>query len=144
MGVNKHQEFFHASIRKKTYRQSKRDRLMRLDDIVRIVGEAIAMFGVAVIVIGTMLATLHFASQVIQKDDQAYPRYRKNLGKTLLLGLEILIAGDIISTVAIEPTIERVVVLAIIVIIRTFLSWSIEVEIEGRWPWQGHDSSISS
>jgi uncharacterized membrane protein len=66
----------------------------------------------------------------------AYQRYREGLGSTLLLGLEFLVAADIIKTVAITPTFRSVGILAIIVLIRTFLSWSLELELEGRWPWQ--------
>lgn len=63
-------------------------------------------------------------------------RFRRVLGRGILIGLELLVAADIIRTVAVTPTIESVSVLALIVLIRTFLSWSLEVEISGRWPWQ--------
>jgi uncharacterized membrane protein len=66
----------------------------------------------------------------------AYRDYRRGLGQALLLGLELLVAADIIRTVAVTPTLESVAVLAVIVLIRTFLSWSLEVEVEGRFPWQ--------
>jgi uncharacterized membrane protein len=65
-----------------------------------------------------------------------YRELKARLGRTLLLGLEILVAADIVRTVALEATLESVVVLALLVLIRTFLSWALEVEIEGRWPWQ--------
>jgi uncharacterized membrane protein len=61
-----------------------------------------------------------------------------NLGRSLLIGLEILVAADIVRTVALEATLESVVILGLLVLIRTFLSWSLEVEIEGHWPWQPH------
>jgi uncharacterized membrane protein len=67
---------------------------------------------------------------------QAYQRYKALLGKWLLLGLEILVAADVIRTVALEPTLENVAALGLLVLVRTFLSWAIIVEIEGRWPWQ--------
>jgi uncharacterized membrane protein len=67
--------------------------------------------------------------------DQAIATFRSNLGRAILLGLEFLVAADIINTVAVTPTLLSVAVLAGIVIIRTFLSFSLEVEIEGRWPW---------
>ena len=67
---------------------------------------------------------------------EAYNDYRVRLGRALLLGLEVLVAADIIRTVALQPTIANVVVLGLLVLIRTFLSWSLVVEIEGRWPWQ--------
>jgi uncharacterized membrane protein len=67
----------------------------------------------------------------------AYKAYRRNLGRGILLGLEFLVIGDIIGTVAIEPTFHNLGVLGLIVLIRTFLSFSLEVEIEGHWPWHG-------
>jgi hypothetical protein len=66
----------------------------------------------------------------------AYRRYRANLGRGILLGLELLVAADIIGTVAVTPSLQNLAVLGLIVLIRTFLSFSLEVEIEGRWPWQ--------
>jgi uncharacterized membrane protein len=71
-----------------------------------------------------------------QPGDVAYRKCRENLGRAILLGLEFLVAGDIIRTVAISPSFESVGVLAAIVLIRTFLSATLTVEIEGRWPWQ--------
>ncbi len=73
------------------------------------------------------------AAQERREDLRAY---RRNLGRSILLGLEFLVAADIIKTVAVTPTFTSVGVLAIIVLIRTFLSWSLQLEIEGRWPWQ--------
>ena len=67
--------------------------------------------------------------------DEAVANFRSSLGRAILLGLEFLVAADIINTVAVTPTLLSVAVLAGIVIIRTFLSFSLEVEIEGRWPW---------
>ena len=66
----------------------------------------------------------------------AYENYKHQLGKTLLLGLEFLVAADVVRTVALEPTLTNVAVLGLLVLIRTFLSWSLTVEIDGRWPWQ--------
>jgi len=63
------------------------------------------------------------------------PGFRQNLGRSILLGLELLVAGDIVRTVAVAPTLETVLVLALIVLMRTFLSMSLEVELKGRWPW---------
>jgi uncharacterized membrane protein len=66
----------------------------------------------------------------------AYESYRHQLGKALLLGLELLVAADVIRTVALEPTLNNVAILGLLVVVRTFLSWSMSVEIEGSWPWQ--------
>ena len=71
-----------------------------------------------------------------RRDPDVYRTFRRQLGRAILLGLELLVAADIIRTVAITPTLESVAVLAGIVLIRTFLSWSLELEISGAWPWQ--------
>jgi uncharacterized membrane protein len=68
--------------------------------------------------------------------EERYRQLRLRLGRTLLLGLEILVATDIVRTVALEATLESVLVVALLVLVRTFLGWALEVEIEGRWPWQ--------
>lgn len=92
--------------------------------------------GIITIVIGTALSLLRFLFVRQGLTPRSYKLLRQELGKAILLGLEILVAGDIIATVVTEPTMERVLTLAMIVLIRTFLSISIEVEIEGRFPWQ--------
>jgi len=75
-----------------------------------------------------------------EEREQAYHVFKVRLGNALLLGLEILVAADIIRTVALEPTLTNVLVLGMLVVIRTFLSWSLVVEIEGRWPWQSKET----
>jgi uncharacterized membrane protein len=102
------------------------------------VGQALDVAGIAVIVLGILLATLAFLREqgVEAKAMTAFKRYRHSIGRAILLGLEILVAADIIRSVAIEPTFRSLGVLAIIIAIRTFLSWSLELELEGRWPWQ--------
>lgn len=115
----------------------------------RVVAEAVGvagdLLGVLVIVVGLVLSAAVFVRELLRATlfPDAYRALRRSLGRSILLGLEILVAADIIRTVAIEPTLESVAVLAGIVAIRTFLSLSLEVEIEGRWPWQraGRDSS---
>jgi uncharacterized membrane protein len=79
-----------------------------------------------------------FRGLLKQKDETGYQELKLSLGRSLLVGLEILVAADIVRTVALEATLESVVVLGLLVLIRTFLSWSLEVEVEGRWPWQTH------
>jgi uncharacterized membrane protein len=66
----------------------------------------------------------------------AFESYKYQMGRSLLLGLEFLVAGDVVRTVALEPTLNNVAVLGVLVLIRKFLSWSLAVEIAGRWPWQ--------
>lgn len=98
--------------------------------------------GVFVILFGGIAATVWFASTWrTQTLGVAYQEYRRNFGRAILLGLEFLVAADIINTVAVNPTLESVGVLAAIVAIRTFLSFSLEVEIDGQWPWRRSDGT---
>src|SRR5688572_8744968 len=94
--------------------------------------------GVAIIVLGALVALVISLRQLVSGDSPsaAYHQFRTTLGRGILLGLELLVAADIIGTVAIEPTLQNLSVLALIVLIRTFLSVSLSVEIDGRWPWQ--------
>lgn len=96
--------------------------------------------GIAVIVLGIVGASVALLLQVTRGRSaaDAFSLYRSNIGRAILLGLELLVAADIINTVAVEPSLQSIVVLAGIVLIRTFLSFSLEVEIEGRWPWNRH------
>lgn len=103
---------------------------------MELVGQAIDAVGVAAIVIGTVAATAMAGWRLLHREPDVYRRFRRFLGRSILLGLELLVAADIIKTVAVTPTLGDVAVLAAIVAIRTFLSWSLELEISGRWPWQ--------
>ncbi len=108
-------------------------------DTVEGVGKIVDLVGVAAIVIGILIATAIFIRRLVTSQDSretAYRHYRQGVGRAILLGLELLVAADIIRTVAVAPTFRGVGVLAIIVLIRTFLSFTLEVELEGRWPWQ--------
>jgi uncharacterized membrane protein len=106
--------------------------------VIDAIAEVIEIAGVVVIAAGTAIAVLRFAWDLLRQApiSTAYKGLRTFLGRSLLLGLEFLVAGDIIKTVAIEPTRDSVIVLAIIVLVRTVLSLSIDVEIDGRWPWR--------
>jgi uncharacterized membrane protein len=106
--------------------------------VISVIAEAIEVAGVVVIAAGVVIGVGLFAWDLLRQEPirDAYTRLRTFMGRSLLLGLEFLVAGDIIKTVAIEPTRESVVVLAVIVLVRTVLSLSIDVEIDGRWPWQ--------
>jgi uncharacterized membrane protein len=94
--------------------------------------------GVGVIVLGALVAAVVAAGSLLRgaERDEAYRGFRATLARGILLGLEFLVAADIIGTVAVEPTLENLYVLGLIVLIRTFLSFSLELEIDGRWPWQ--------
>ena len=109
---------------------------MQFQEAVELIGKTVDAAGVAVIVVGVAWATIVAAAQLVQRRAGIYEQYRRLLGRSILLGLEFLVAADIIRTVAVDPTFYSVGVLAIIVIIRTFLSFTLELEITGRWPWQ--------
>lgn len=103
---------------------------------INYVARGIEAVGVITLFIGTAFSLAKYILTRQGFKPRSYKILRQELGKTILLGLEILVAGDIIGTVVTEPTMERVLALGIIVLIRTFLSLSIQVEIEGRFPWQ--------
>jgi uncharacterized membrane protein len=116
---------------------------MDFQHLIETVGQFMDFAGVAVMVVGA-LVSIPLALRGFQprrrpagsEPMSVYRSYRQLLGRSILLGLELLVAADIIRTVAVTPTFESVGVLAIIVLIRTFLSFSLELEITGRWPWQ--------
>jgi uncharacterized membrane protein len=101
------------------------------------VSVAVEVFAITIIVAGIAYASFLILYRLLRRQaEDHYATYKAILGRSLLLGLEILVAADIIRTVALDPTLESVAVLGLLVLVRTFLSWSIIVEIEGRWPWQ--------
>jgi uncharacterized membrane protein len=101
---------------------------------VRIFGIGIDIFGVLIIVAGIAWSTYRFLQR--RMEECHYGAYKIRIGRSLLLGLEVLVAADIVKTIALEPTFMSLGVLAGLVIVRTFLSWTLVLEIEGRWPWQ--------
>jgi len=108
-------------------------------EIIDVVSILIELLAVAVIVVPLIAGLVWFLYvQAARRllPSQAYLQYKALLGKWLLLGLEILVAADVIRTVALEATLENVAALGLLVLVRTFLGWAIIVEIEGRWPWQ--------
>jgi uncharacterized membrane protein len=109
---------------------------MTYRDVIDVVGAVLDVAGVVAIVVGAIIATVLAIRSLLRKSGPVYAPFRRFLGRSILLGLELLVAADIIKTVAISPTLESVIVLGGIVLIRTFLSFSLELEISGRWPWQ--------
>jgi uncharacterized membrane protein len=104
----------------------------------------IEILGAVVIVAGVLrVAITRGTVRFLMKLDDAgaYESYKHQMGRSLLLGLEFLVAGDVVRTVALEPTLMNVAVLGLLVLVRTFLSWTLTVEIEGRWPWQPRSRS---
>lgn len=92
--------------------------------------------GVVIIAGGAVLALARAAFRKALDGDERYRRLREDLGRAILLSLEFLIAGDIIRSVVGDPTLMNVLILGLIVLIRTFLSMTLQLEVEGRWPWQ--------
>lgn len=107
-----------------------------LESLIPILTLSIELAGVGVILFGILYGAVIFLRSVLRHEENAYEKLRHRLGRSILLGLELLVAGDIINTVAIEPTMESVMVLGGIVLIRTFLSFSLEVELDGNLPWR--------
>jgi uncharacterized membrane protein len=112
------------------------------DHAIRAVGSAIEIFGVLIIVIGIGWATyVHLRRPMPGEDTEVY---KIRIGRSLLLGLEVLVAADIVKTIAHELSFVSLGLLAGLVLVRTFLSWTLVLEIEGRWPWQREPSPMSS
>jgi uncharacterized membrane protein len=110
---------------------------MDLDQAIYELARIVEITGILVMVVGVLLSSGVFLQDWRGKGlGEAYHRFRANLGRAILLGLEFLVVGDIIGTVAVEPTLQNLAVLAVIVLIRTFLSLALEVEISGELPWR--------
>ena len=109
---------------------------MSFYEVIETVGKVIDGVGVATIAIGALISAAGALSRLRRKSGDVYRVFREQLGRYILLGLEFLVAADIISTVAITPNASSVAVLGGIVLIRTFLSFSLQLEVTGYWPWQ--------
>ncbi len=117
---------------------------MEFHTVMENVSKVVDGMGVTVIVIGLVASSLMFLWRQMRRREKEGTKqlenpfrwYRQSLGRSILIGLEFLIAGDIIRTVAVAPTFYNLGTLAVLVVIRSFLSWGLSMEIEGRWPWQ--------
>jgi uncharacterized membrane protein len=111
---------------------------MTTDVVNEVISRGLEVAGVALIVLGAIVATVLFVPHLRPPRDipDAYQLYRQRIGRAILLGLEFLVAADIVRTIAIAPTFTSVGILAAIILIRTFLSWTLELEITGNWPWK--------
>ncbi|MCQ1952175.1 DUF1622 domain-containing protein [Arthrobacter sp. zg-Y238] len=116
---------------------------MDFQHLIESVGELMDLAGVAAIVLGAVAATIA-AAAAMRRRGPVYEEYRQRLGRSILLGLELLVAADIIRTVAVTPTFESVGILAIIVLIRTFLSYSLQLEVTGSLPWKRPAGELKS
>ena len=103
---------------------------------MEIIGTAVDCVGVFIVAAGALVATARLLVRRAHNRGNYYWSDRQDIGRAILLGLEFLIAGDIIRTVVVAPTIQNVLVLGLIVLIRTFLSMSLQLEIEGKLPWR--------
>lgn len=110
---------------------------MQFSEVISFAGYAIEAVGVLVILAGSAWSSIEFVGRYRQAPEGvAYTQFRRALGRSIILGLEFLIAGDIIRTVVVADTLENVAILGLIILIRTFLGVTLHLEIEGRWPWQ--------
>ena len=107
------------------------------------VGLIVDGIGLGVIVLGLIAAVVRFIACGWRRADP-FRQFRQDIGRGILLGLEFLVAADIIRTVAVAPTLDNMIVLGLIVLIRTFLSMALQVELEGRWPWQREAETTDS
>jgi uncharacterized membrane protein len=110
---------------------------MQFTELISMTGYAIEAVGVFVIAVGLCFSSAVFVRTFRRLPaGAAYGIYRQQLGRAIILGLEFLIAGDIIRTVVVADTLENVAVLGVIILIRSFLGITLHLEVEGRWPWQ--------
>ena len=107
-------------------------------NVMELAGTMIDGLGVIIIVVGACVATYRFLRGHCGNGKSPYRFFRQNIGRAILLSLEFWVAGDIIRTVVVSPTLDNVLILGLIVLIRTFLSISLELEVEGQFPWQRH------
>jgi uncharacterized membrane protein len=105
--------------------------------VAREVAEIIEVVAIAIIVLGVVVSLTAGLIQWLGDDaDKAFGTFKRYIARGLLIGLDLLIAADVIKTVTLEGTLESALVLGLLVLIRTFLSWTLVLEVEGRWPWQ--------
>lgn len=110
--------------------------VMDFKELISVAGYGIEAIGVLVIIAGSATSSFRFLSHFRKEPEGvAYSMYRRQLGRSIILGLEFLIAGDIIRTVVVADTLTNVTILGLIILIRTFLSFSLFLEVEGHWPW---------
>jgi uncharacterized membrane protein len=112
--------------------------LAGIREVIEVVSVAVELLAIGIIVVGIVVGTLRYWRRSLRRppDPDAYGAYKTRIARSLLLGLEILVAADIIRTVALDATLQSVAALGLLVLVRTFLSWALVVEAEGRWPWQ--------
>jgi len=110
--------------------------MIHVHEWIELAAQGVEALAVALMVSSILIGTLGWIVHSLKKPEGAYERYRIVLGKTLLVGLELLVAADIINTVAFALTLTNLALLAGLVVVRTALGWTLTVEVEGHWPWQ--------
>jgi uncharacterized membrane protein len=110
--------------------------MLQIREGIEFAAQGIEALAVAIMVFFIIIGTTRWLLHSAKKIEGGYARYRIVLGKALLVGLELMVAADIIRTVALDLTFTSVALLGGIVLVRTFLGWTLAVEVEGRWPWQ--------
>jgi uncharacterized membrane protein len=110
-------------------------------EVIELMAKGIEALAVVIIVGGIVYGVVRYFLHTRLQVGGAYKRFKDRIGNSLLLGLEFLVAADIIRTVALSPTLQSIAMLGVLVFIRTFLSWALVVEIEGMWPWQRKTSN---
>ena len=116
---------------------------MILLDLVKFVGYAVEVFGVFVIVAGASTAIAKYGyKRILSTGGASYDEFRRVMGRSMMVGLDFLVAGDIIRTVVASHTLQDIAILGLVVIIRTVLVFTIHLELEGRWPWQKPEASL--
>ena len=112
---------------------------VHIEDWMEHVVDVFEIAGVVVLAVGSLIALVRAAGAALRGDGRAaYVRARQDVGRAILLGLEVLIVADIVQTITIDPTLESALTLGVIVFVRTFLSFSLEIELNGTLPWRGH------
>jgi uncharacterized membrane protein len=116
--------------------------MIHVHEWIELAAQGVEVLAVAIMVCFIFVGTVGWLLHSVKGIEWAYERYRVVLGKTLLVGLELLVAADIINTVAFALTLTNLAMLAGLVVVRTALGWTLTVEVEGRWPWQQTNESV--
>lgn len=118
--------------------------MLQIREWMELASLGVEVLAVAIMIVFIIFGTAHWLIYSMKNAGEAYKRYRVVLGKTMLVGLELLVAADIIRTVAVDLTLLNIELLGAIVLVRTFLGWTLTIEVEGRWPWQKDKESGSA
>src|SRR5262249_10228744 len=109
---------------------------MSYEQAISDVSKGVEIAGIGVLILGGLYSLVSFVAAIVRRESSAYDDLRSTLGRSILIGLEILVGADIIRTIAVSPSFTSVGVLGLVVVVRTFLSFSLEAELDGQWPWQ--------